>query len=142
MQTWLVILTAVLSSTLVLEIYRNIRSDIQRRKEKSLYMNELPAKFEKLDRKVDQIQSTNREEFRYIREHFNEDSKHFTKLDNGLSEVQRALNRNAEGTALGLENDIIIFNAFRDNHINGESEKAEKKVRAYLMASAAETLKV
>ena len=36
-----------------------------------------------------------------------------------------------EGIRLGLENDVVIFNALRNNHINGESEKQEKKMNAY-----------
>ena len=39
--------------------------------------------------------------------------------------------RIVEGIRLGLENDIVIFNALRNNHINGESEKQEKKMNAY-----------
>ena len=36
-----------------------------------------------------------------------------------------------EGIRLGLENDMVIFKALRDNHINGESEKQEEKMNAY-----------
>ena len=36
-----------------------------------------------------------------------------------------------EGIRLGLENDVVIFKALRDNHINGESEKQEEKMNAY-----------
>ena len=37
----------------------------------------------------------------------------------------------AEGVKLGLENDIVIFAALRNGHINGESEEQEKKMKSY-----------
>ena len=36
-----------------------------------------------------------------------------------------------EGIRLGLENDSVIFNALRENKINGESEAKEKKMNDY-----------
>ena len=36
---------------------------------------------------------------------------------------------------LSLENDIVIFNALRNNKINGESEEQEKKMMTFLKES-------
>lgn len=36
-----------------------------------------------------------------------------------------------EGIRLGLENDAVIFNALRENRINGESEAQERKMNDY-----------
>lgn len=44
---------------------------------------------------------------------------------------RREWDRVMEGIRLGLENDVVIFKALRDNHINGESEKQEEKMNAY-----------
>jgi len=46
---------------------------------------------------------------------------------------KKFLDRIAEGLRIGLENDKVIFNAFRRNKINGESEKQECKMNAYFM---------
>ena len=43
----------------------------------------------------------------------------------------KQFDRVMEGIRLGLENDVVIFKALRDNHINGESEKQEEKMNAY-----------
>ena len=131
MPTWLTVVLTVFSSSITLEFIHWVVSKKRRANEKNLFIKALPQKIDDLDRKMDNMQSA-----------IEKDGKHFAKIDATLSEMQEALNLNAEGTAIGLENDLIIFNAFRDHHINGESEKAEKKVRDYLMASAKKTLKV
>jgi len=131
MPTWLTIVLTILSSSVTLELIHWFVSKKRRLDEKNIFIEALPQKISDLDKKMDTVQTT-----------IEKDSKHFEKIDSALSEVQKALNLNAEGTAIGLENDLIIFNAFRNHHINGESEKAEKKVKDYLMASAKETLKV
>ncbi len=46
---------------------------------------------------------------------------------------KKYLDKIAEGTKLGLENDIVIFDAFRRNKINGESEQQEQKMREYFL---------
>lgn len=53
------------------------------------------------------------------------------KKHDRLDKVEKVVERLAEGVTLGLENDIVIFNALRNNHINGESEKQEQKMRTY-----------
>lgn len=53
------------------------------------------------------------------------------KKHDRLEKVEKVVERLAEGVTLGLENDIVIFNALRNNHINGESEKQEQKMRTY-----------
>ncbi len=53
------------------------------------------------------------------------------KKHDRLEKVEKVVERLAEGVTLGLENDIVIFNALRNNHINGESEKQEQKMRNY-----------
>ncbi|MFA5453477.1 MAG: hypothetical protein WC248_07880 [Candidatus Methanomethylophilaceae archaeon] len=45
--------------------------------------------------------------------------------------TKKFLDHIAEGLKLGLENDIVIFQAFRRNAINGESEAQEKKMNDY-----------
>lgn len=45
--------------------------------------------------------------------------------------TKKFLDHIAEGLKLGLENDIVIFQAFRRNAINGESEAQEEKMNKY-----------
>lgn len=53
------------------------------------------------------------------------------KKHDRIEELEKTVSRIAEGLQLGLENDIVIFNALRHNHINGESEAQEKKMNDY-----------
>lgn len=46
------------------------------------------------------------------------------RKDSSMDEIK-------EGIKLGLENDAVIFNALRENKINGESEAQEKKMNNY-----------
>lgn len=48
-----------------------------------------------------------------------------------LKKIEKVVERLSEGVSLGLQNDIVIFNAFRHNHINGESERQEIKMKEY-----------
>ena len=52
---------------------------------------------------------------------------------------KKYLDKIAEGTKLGLENDIVIFDAFRRNKINGESEQQEQKMREYFLHTTTES---
>ena len=52
---------------------------------------------------------------------------------------KKYLDKIAEGTKLGLENDIVIFDAFRRNKINGESELQEQKMRNYFLHTTTES---
>ena len=46
-----------------------------------------------------------------------------------------AIDKIAEGLAIGLENDAVIFKALRENEINGESEVQERKMNEYFRDS-------
>ena len=46
---------------------------------------------------------------------------------------KKFLDRIAEGTQLGLENDIVIFDALRRHSINGESEEQERRMNEYFL---------
>lgn len=48
-----------------------------------------------------------------------------------LARLEAVVERLSEGVMLSLQNDIVIFNALRNNHINGESELQEKKMKEY-----------
>ena len=40
-----------------------------------------------------------------------------------------------EALEILMQNDIVIFDAFRNNHINGESEKQEAKMKEFFLHS-------
>ena len=40
-----------------------------------------------------------------------------------------------EALEILMQNDIVIFDAFRHNHINGESEKQEAKMKEFFLNS-------
>ena len=40
-----------------------------------------------------------------------------------------------EALKILMQNDIVIFNAFRHNHINGESEEQEAKMKEFFLNS-------
>lgn len=56
--------------------------------------------------------------------------------------IKCAINRIAEGLNIGLENDRVIFRAFRENKINGESEAQERKMDDYFRKCASDGYKV
>ena len=56
---------------------------------------------------------------------------HYIKKHDRLAEVEKKFDRLSEGMELGLENDVVIFNALRNGHINGEYERQEEKMREY-----------
>ena len=55
----------------------------------------------------------------------------YIKKHDRISEIEKKFDRLSEGMELGLENDVVIFNALRNGHINGESERQEEKMREY-----------
>jgi len=52
-----------------------------------------------------------------------------------LNKMEKAINKIAEGLAIGLDNDRVIFKALREHKINGESEAQEIKMDKYLNES-------
>ena len=52
---------------------------------------------------------------------------HFFRMER----VKKAISRLGEGLSIGLDNDRVIFKAFRKHAINGESEAQEKKMDEY-----------
>ncbi|MEA5032300.1 MAG: hypothetical protein VB025_09150 [Sphaerochaeta sp.] len=63
------------------------------------------------------------------------------KLRGDVAKLFKLVDRIAEGLTYGLENDAVIFNAFRKNSINGESEVQEQKMRDYFSRCATEGFK-
>ena len=55
----------------------------------------------------------------------------YIKRHDRVAEIEKKFDRLSEGMELGLENDVVIFNALRNGHINGESERQEEKMRDY-----------
>lgn len=141
MEKWLPWISLLLSSTLVLEIFKLIVAGVKARKAKKNNVKALPEEIAGMKQQIGDLKDYTAKGFADINRKLDSDTKHFQGVDASLEKLTQAVNLNAEGTALGLENDLIIFNAFRDHHINGESEKAEKKVREYLMRNTTEALK-
>lgn len=56
---------------------------------------------------------------------------HLVKKHDRVADIEKKFDRLADGVQLGLENDIVIFRAMRNGHINGESEVQEKKLAKY-----------
>lgn len=50
-----------------------------------------------------------------------------------IKSIKETLDKLQDGLSLGLENDMVIFNAFRTHEINGESEAQEKKMEKYFI---------
>lgn len=67
---------------------------------------------------------------------------YWVKKHDRLTAIEKVVTRLAEGVSLGLENDIVIFNALRNNHINGESEAQEHKMNDYFHRNTNEGLKL
>lgn len=71
-----------------------------------------------------------------------------SKKNNEISELRgdvrrlfTLVDRIAEGLTFSLENDAVIFKAFRKNSINGESEMQEEKMRDYFSRCATDGFK-
>ena len=65
---------------------------------------------------------------------------YYIKRHDRVAEIEKKFDRLSEGMELGLENDIVIFEALRKGHINGESEKQEAKMREYFFKKTANGL--
>jgi hypothetical protein len=61
-----------------------------------------------------------------------------TELRSDVARLFKLTDRIAEGLTYGLENDAVIFRAFRKNAINGESEIQEEKMREYFSRCTAD----
>lgn len=129
--TWLTVFSVLFSSTLVVEIFRLVVGGIKAYKDKKNNVKKLPDQVAAM---VVTLDSMNKK--------LDNDASHFKRVDTQLKELTEAVNYNAEGTELGLKNDKIIFSALRDNHINGESEQAEKEIDAYILRSVRKHLTV
>ena len=53
------------------------------------------------------------------------------KKHDRISVIEEKLDYMGKGINLGLENDVVIFEALRKGHINGESERQEAKLHKY-----------
>ena len=56
-------------------------------------------------------------------------------IEKNEKKAEKRENKIYDALKLSLENDIVIFNALRNNKINGESEEQEKKMLAFLKES-------
>ena len=56
-------------------------------------------------------------------------------IEKNERKAEKRENKIYDALKLSLENDIVIFNALRNNKINGESEEQEKKMLAFLKES-------
>ncbi len=56
-----------------------------------------------------------------------------TKLLEQRKLDQRTLDRLTEGVVLSLKNDLIVFDALKRGHINGESEIARRECNDFLL---------
>lgn len=65
---------------------------------------------------------------------------YFIKKHDRVSELETKFDRLSEGIELGLENDAVIFKALREGHINGESERQEKKMNEFFFKKSLELL--
>jgi len=63
-------------------------------------------------------------------------------LRKDVATLNRAVDRIAAGLALGLKNDQVIFKAFRNNAINGESELQDRLMDEYFANCAADGFKI
>jgi predicted metallo-beta-lactamase superfamily hydrolase len=136
------LVSILFSSALVLEIFKLIVAGIKSHRQKKLKIKSMPEQLNAIDEKVNTLSASTVEGFNKINKKLDADAEHFKKVDDTLLKMAQAINHNAEGTALGLKNDLIIFNAFRDHHINGESEIAEREVKDYLLAETQHQLTV
>lgn len=77
-----------------------------------------------------------------LEEYQKKDYKHLDSIERRLDKLSKSLERNNEGTLLSLQNDQVIFDYFRTNKINGNSENQIKAMRAYYKKCAEEVLDV
>lgn len=65
---------------------------------------------------------------------------YFIKKHDKVAVLETKFDRLSEGVELGLENDMVIFKALREGHINGESEKQEVKMNDFFFKKSLELL--
>lgn len=58
------------------------------------------------------------------------------KLRKSIASLYKQVNRIAKGMDIALKNDQVIFDAFRKNAINGESEEQDKIMEDYFRECA------
>lgn len=58
------------------------------------------------------------------------------KLRSAIASLYRQVNRIATGMDIALKNDQVIFDAFRKNAINGESEEQDRIMEDYFRECA------
>lgn len=57
-----------------------------------------------------------------------------------LDKLEKIAQRTSEGVILGLKNDEVMFDYFKTNHINGNSEKQLEEMRNYYHKCVEDTL--
>lgn len=65
---------------------------------------------------------------------------YFIKKHDKVAVLETKFDRLSEGMELGLENDMVIFKALREGHINGESERQEEKMNDFFFKKSLELL--
>lgn len=125
-----------------LEVYRDIKAVVRAQRDKRNNVKSIPQQISDMNNKLDRLAAETTNEFKRINDKLSNDREHFNSIDKSLGEIKNALNRNADGTILCLENDAVIFKAFRENKINGESEAQEKKMEQYYARCAESRYKV
>jgi hypothetical protein len=63
------------------------------------------------------------------------------EMRSDISRLYHMVDRLGKGLCLGLENDKVIFKAFREHAINGESETQEERMDTYFRECAVHDLK-
>lgn len=141
---WTTIIVALVSSTLVLDIWKTIKEAAAKRKKQ-----DFASDIKNINNEITKISGTVERNYEEMKAGFKTYDEKFTEIDSNLKslhknidEIKETINQNSEGTILGLENDVVIFNALRNNHINGESELQEKKMSAYYAKCAEKSFKL
>lgn len=65
---------------------------------------------------------------------------HFIKKHDRVANLEKKFERLSEGIELSLEENIVIFKALRQGHINGESEAQESKLNDFFFRKSIELL--
>ena len=130
---WTTVLVALLGSNLVIEIWKTIKEAIAKH-------NRLDVESEltKVNNKIANLELVIED----INKKLDNDLRRFEAIEKCLEVMTEVMSRNSRGTILSLENDQVIFNALRNNHINGESEIQEKKLDEYYKECAEFNLKI
>jgi len=130
---WTTVLVALLGSNLVIEIWKTIKEAIAKH-------NRLDVESEltKVNNKIANLELVIED----INKKLDNDLRRFETIEKCLEVMTEVMSRNSRGTILSLENDQVIFNALRNNHINGESETQEKKLDEYYKECAEFNLKM